>query len=184
MNSSFNPRTVLALVLFGALSFAALLWFIGKGDTGPGPDNGEAHAGGHGLTGYAGLAAMLGKQGYDVSLSRSRGQLDDEALLVLTPPIWADGEKIAQIIKDRRYTGPTLLILPKWYAFKLPLTAKGAKRGWGKQAIAACPEPTRTLRLLGKLFQQDGLTYACLTGNEDEPALSATCLFRVLAQRG
>ena len=51
-----HPRAVLGMVLFGALAFVALLYFIGKGDTGPGPDNGQAHALSHGLTGYAGLA--------------------------------------------------------------------------------------------------------------------------------
>ena len=88
--SAFRPRTVLALVVFGALAFVAMLWFIGRGDTGPGPDNGGAHAQGHGLAGYAGLVAMLEKQGYDVTLSRSSGRLDDESLLVLTPSAFTD----------------------------------------------------------------------------------------------
>ena len=139
MSGSFNPRTVLGIVLFGALSFVALLWFIGKGDTGPGPDNGAAHAAGHGLAGYAGLAAMLEKQGHDVSLSRSRTAYDGEALLVLTPPLGADAEEITKIIENRRFTGPTLLILPKWFTLGLPRTAEGVRRGWVK--LAAATEP-------------------------------------------
>ncbi|WP_126174781.1 DUF4350 domain-containing protein [Tsuneonella rigui] len=145
MSGSFNPRTVLALVLFGALSFVALLWFIGKGDTGPGPENGAAHAAGHGLAGYAGLAAMLEKQGYDVSLSRSPGQLEDEALLVLTPPTNADPDEIVKIIEARRYSGPTLLILPKWLAVPAPPRLSGARNGWVQLLGASAPGWTKKL---------------------------------------
>ena len=146
MSGSFNPRTVLGIVLFGALTFVALLWFIGKGDTGPGPENGAAHAAGHGLAGYAALAAMLEKQGYDVSLSRSPARFEEEALLVLTPPIWADADEISQIIENRRFTGPTLLILPKWNAWTLPASAKGAKRGWVRLAGSSEPQWTDELK--------------------------------------
>ena len=137
--SAFSPRTVLALLLFGALTFLAMLWFIGQGDTGPGPDNGAAHAQGHGLAGYAGLVAMLQNQGYDVSLSRSPGRLDDESLLVLTPSEWTDPDDIAEIIDGRRYTGATLLILPKWFAMPVPRTVKHAKKGWVQLLGAAAP---------------------------------------------
>lgn len=137
--SAFNPRTVLALILFGALTFVALLWFIGKGDTGPGPDNGGAHAQSHGLTGYAGLVAMLGKQGYDVSLSRSPGRLDDESLLVLTPSEWTDPDDIVEIIERRRYSGSTLLILPKWFTTRVPAKLMGERKGWVQLLGAAQP---------------------------------------------
>jgi hypothetical protein len=136
---AFSPRAVLGIVLFGALTFAAMLWFIGQGDTGPGPDNGQAHARGHGLTGYAGLVSMLQKQGVDVSVSRSPGRLDDESLLVLTPSAWADADDIAEIIDRRRYTGSTLLILPKWYAAKVPASLTGAKKGWVQLVGTARP---------------------------------------------
>ena len=130
MNGAFSRRTALGLIVFGALAFLAMLWFIGQGDTGPGPDNGEAHAAGHGLTGYAALAGMLEAQGLEVSLSRRPGRFGDEALLVLTPLHDADAGDIAEIIDERRYAGPTLLILPKWYAARLPARAKGARPGW------------------------------------------------------
>ena len=128
--SAFRPRTVLLLVLFGAAAFLATLWLIGAGKTDSGPDNGEAHAAGHGLAGYAALAAMLERQGHEVTISRNRARLDDEALLVLTPTIWTDADDLAAVIDGRRYTGPTLLILPKWYAARLPPTVRGARKGW------------------------------------------------------
>jgi hypothetical protein len=152
VRSAFNPRTVLALVLFGALTFAALLWFIGQGDTGPGPDNGGAHARGHGITGYAGLVSMLQKQGYDVSLSRSPGRYDDESLLVLTPSEWSDPKDIAKIIEQRRYAGATLLILPKWFATPLPADLKTAGKGWVQLQGAAAPGWT------GKMLEDQPMT--------------------------
>jgi len=140
VSGAFNPRTVLGIVVFGAIAFLATLWFIGQGDTGPGPENGQAHAAGHGLAGYAGLADMLEKQGYEVSLSRSRGRLDDEdTLLVLTPTAWSDGDDLREIIDGRRYSGPTLVILPKWFAAELPASTKGAKEGWVRLFGASKP---------------------------------------------
>lgn len=135
----FNPRTVLGLVLFGALAFFAMLWFIASGQTDAGANNGEAHAASQGLTGYSALAAMLKAQGYDVRLSRNPRALDKEGLLVLTPPLWADGKEIAKIAAERRYVGPTLLILPKWYAMRAPKNVIGAKDGWVLLGGAVAP---------------------------------------------
>lgn len=117
---AFSPRVVLGLLLFGAIAFAATLYFIGAGETSRGPNDGGSHAAAKGLTGYAALAEILEAEGHDVSLSRSPAALDDEALLILTPPTFADGEEIAELIGNRRYVGPTLLILPKWYAMEIP----------------------------------------------------------------
>lgn len=138
--SAFRPRTVLLLVLFGAAAFLATLWLIGAGKTDSRPDNGEAHAAGHGLAGYAALAAMLERQGHDVTISRNRARLDDEALLVLTPTIWTDADDLAAVIDRRRYTGPTLLILPKWYAARLPPTVRGARKGWVQLIAPTIPD--------------------------------------------
>ncbi len=143
--NAFNPRAVLAMVVFGALAFVALLWFIGRGDTGPGPDNGGAHAQGHGLAGYAGLVAMLQGEGYDVSVSRSPGRLDDESLLILTPSAWTDPDDISRIIDERRYSGATLLILPKWLAMPVPGKVKGSRKGWVQLLGASAPDWTGKL---------------------------------------
>lgn len=129
--SAFNPKVVLGLLLFGAIAFAATLYFIGAGETSRGPNDGGSHAAAKGLTGYAALVDILEAEGHQVSLSRNPGALDDEALLILTPPAFADGEEIAELIARRRYTGPTLLILPKWYAMEIPDTVPIEKEdGW------------------------------------------------------
>ncbi|WP_120716358.1 DUF4350 domain-containing protein [Tsuneonella amylolytica] len=146
---AFDRRTVLGLVLLGALAFVAMLWFIGQGDTDGGPENGQAHAAGHGLAGYAALADLLGRQGHTVSLSRNEGRLDDEALLILTPTLNADPDKLAEIVEDRRYVGPTLLILPKWFAFPLPAGTRGSKEGWVQ--LLAASKPGWAARLDGEI---------------------------------
>ena len=135
----FNPRVVLGLLLFGALAFFATLYFIASGQTGSGPNNGAGHAASRGLIGYSALADLLEAQGLDVSLARNPGALDDEGLLILTPPQSADGEEIAGIIAARRYVGPTLLILPKWNAVPVPQGLGEAKKGWVVLAGAAPP---------------------------------------------
>src|SRR5690606_38423170 len=81
--------------------------------------------------GFAGLVRLLEAQGHEVELSRSKTRLQDEGLLVLTPPIYADGERIAEVIRARRYDGPTILILPKWPAMEASgIPGVDARRGW------------------------------------------------------
>ncbi|MDB5723798.1 MAG: hypothetical protein JWQ16_552, partial [Novosphingobium sp.] len=94
----FSVRGVLALVVFGAAVFVALLWMIGAGMTAPSGNNGGAHAAGKGLTGYAALVKLLEQRGHKVSLSRSEATLDDPGLLILTPPADAKGADIAKIV--------------------------------------------------------------------------------------
>ena len=137
-SNPFSVGGVLALVLFGAVVFVALLWMIGSGLTGS-TNNGGSHAGGKGLTGYAALVKLLDQRGYQTSLARGEASLDDPGLLVLTPPQNAKGAELEKIVAKRRYIGPTLVITPKWKA--LPASgAKGAKQGWVMLAGTAAPE--------------------------------------------
>lgn len=130
-NATFNPRVVLGMLLFGALAFVATLYFIGAGETSSGENDGGGHAASRGLTGYAALVEMLESDGHEIALSRSKATLDDESLLILTPPHGADGEEIANLIDQRRHLGPTLLVLPKWYAFQAPAQLPvEAEEGW------------------------------------------------------
>lgn len=132
----FSPRAVLALVLFGAVVFVALLYMIGSGMTGS-TNNGGAHAGGKGLNGYAAFAGFLERRGYTVGRLRTPGRLDDPGLLVLTPPQFAQGKEIDAIVAKRRSVGPTLVISPKWYA--APSQGAGAKPGWVELAGTGAP---------------------------------------------
>jgi hypothetical protein len=131
-SSSFSPRAVLALVLFGSLVFVALLWMIGAGVDGREPNDGGAHVGGKGLNGYAAIADLLERHGFAVTRSRSEAALDDIGLLVITPLSDADPKKIDKVIEARRNIGPTLVILPKWQAIQLspgPANPQ-VRKGW------------------------------------------------------
>lgn len=110
----FSPRTVLGMVLIGALAFVALLWLLGT--EGGNTNNGGGHVGGRGLNGYAGLAALLDADGLEIRRARGKAALDQVGLLVLTPPADAKGADIAKIVDARRMIGPTLIVTPKWVA--------------------------------------------------------------------
>ncbi|OJW73054.1 MAG: hypothetical protein BGO57_13345 [Sphingomonadales bacterium 63-6] len=137
----FSARAVLGLLVFGALAFIAALWFMGSGQFDQKGNDGGGHAAGDGLNGYSALAELLEKRGHEVNTIRNAANLDPEGLLILTPPAHADVEEINRIITKHRYTGPTLLILPKWQAVKLPRnpTIK-AKDGWVALLGAGSPE--------------------------------------------
>jgi hypothetical protein len=126
----FSRRAVLAIVLLGAALFVALLWMIGSGSGMGSANNGGAHAGSKGLTGYAAMADYLDRRGYAVSTVRNEGALRRPGLLVLAPPAGADGGEIENIVSARRYIGPTLVITPKWLQFPAAGGEDGAKKGW------------------------------------------------------
>ena len=138
--SPFSPRTILAVLVVGAGAFLLFLYAIGAGWDVGSERNGGAHAAANGLNGYAGLVRLLEARGHEVSLSRSESRLQDEALLVLTPQTGADGERIAQIVEQRRYSGPTLVILPKWLAVESSqVSSLRAPKGWVVLGGATAP---------------------------------------------
>ena len=131
----FKLRAVLGLVLFGAIAFIAMLYFIGAGDTGRRGNDGAAHAAANGLNGFSGLAELLELEGFDVRTSRSPTGLQTSDLLILTPPMGTDPEEFSDILLARQYTGPTMVILPKWFAGPFPRilpdeVADQVKEGW------------------------------------------------------
>jgi len=132
-SSPFTRRGVLFLVLFGAAAFLSLIWMIGNGDGSREDNDGGAHVGGMGLTGFSALASLLEKQGYAVQRSRNEGAFARPGLLVLTPPQFVSAEEISKAIGKHRAEGPTLLVLPKWMAFQVPPLLKNKlkpKPGW------------------------------------------------------
>lgn len=136
----FSPRAAIALVVFGALVFVALLYMIGAGMTAGSTNDGGAHAGGKGLNGYAALAGYLEKRGYLVRRAQDAGVLDDPGLLVLTPAQWTEGAELEGIVAARRSSGPTLVILPKWIAVPLPMGTPNAPKGWVQLAGTQSPK--------------------------------------------
>lgn len=141
--SPFSPAAVLGLVGLGTALFVALLWMIGAGMVHGPMNDGGAHGASKGLTGYAGLARLLEKQGWQVSLARGEAELAQPGLLILTPPQEADGKAIDRIVQRRKHIGPTLVVTPKWRAMPIGgagAQAPGAKAGWVALGGAAPPE--------------------------------------------
>lgn len=141
--SPFRPAAIFMLVLVGAGAFLLLLYALGKGWTG---DEGSG-AGGHGLSrgldGYAGLVRLLDANGHSVELSRNPGAFDEYSLAVLTPPLWHDAEELQEVLDQRRYVGPTVLVLPKWHTMPIdPPSATKAEAGedWVRLEGANSPE--------------------------------------------
>jgi hypothetical protein len=144
--SPFTPRTLLAVIVVGAGAFLLFLYALGAGWDGGSEQDGGAHAGARGLNGFAGLVRLLEAQGHEVSLSRSEARLDDESLLVLTPQAGSDPNELAQIIANRRYSGPTLLILPKWFVLPASmLPGSDAPEGWVMLGGADAPDLTSAI---------------------------------------
>ena len=134
--SAFSRGGLLGLVVGGFALFLALLYLMGAGeDFGGERGTGQAHAASNGLNGYAGLVQLVEAQGYDVERSRSPEGLNTIGLLVLTPSAFADADAIDEILQDRTFVGPTLVIMPKWRAAppppQLPAEAREKfRRGW------------------------------------------------------
>ncbi len=135
-SSPFSRAGVLGILVVGAAAFLAMLYFLSVGDTGPDDsNNGQAHAAANGLNGFSALVELVKADGYSVTVSREQGKLETGDLLVLTPPSFTDPDELAQIIEDRQWAGPTLVILPKWNAtvanqFFEAETPEKVKDGW------------------------------------------------------
>lgn len=134
--AAFSRLGAFALVAGGFALFLAMLWLMGAdADFGGERGRGQAHASSNGLNGYAGLVRLVEAQGYSVDRSRNPETLKTRDLLVLTPGIYADAEEIGKILEERRFLGPTLVIMTKWWpgvpSPNLPPKVQAKfKRGW------------------------------------------------------
>lgn len=133
-NNPFSRATVLVLVLVGSLAFLGLLYGLGSGDFSRQDNNGEGHAASDSLIGYSALADVLTKTGNAVTLGRSAASFDDINLLIVTPSQYTNSEELSEMLDQRRYSGPTLIILPKWFTQPAP----DLKTGW-VQLLSAVP---------------------------------------------
>ncbi|MBS0482628.1 MAG: DUF4350 domain-containing protein [Proteobacteria bacterium] len=126
----FSPRATLALVVVAVIGFFALLWLIGSGLSEREANNGGSHAAAKGLTGYAAFAQYLGKRGWAVSLVKSHGAQNQPGVLVLTPPAQTDTKELGRVVERHRAAGPTIVIVPKWAAFRMPKLRPDVRDGW------------------------------------------------------
>ncbi len=125
-NSPFGRRSLIALLVVGSIAFLAFLYSIGTGSPGSGATSG--HAAAHGLTGYSALVKLMRASDVDTELLRAEEKLrNSEGLVVLSPEGYGEDE-LDQIIRNRQYVGPTMIILPKYSIEPLP----SQRRGWEK----------------------------------------------------
>lgn len=159
-DGAFSKFGVFALVAGGFALFLALLYLLGAGEN-LGSDastgGGQAHAVSKGLNGYAGLVQLIEAQGHDVERSRSRSGLETPGLLIIAPPPSAKPDEITKLLKQRAYTGPTLVIMSKWWALEPPQQLPAEVRekfkpGW---VILGAPQPSHWAEELGRPFAFD-----------------------------
>lgn len=133
---AFSRGGAFALVAGGFALFIALLYLIAAdADFAGERGRGQAHAASNGLNGYSGLARLVEAQGYRVQRARSAADLDTPGVLVITPGFSGEGKEVSEIITRRRFVGPTLVILSKWWTDRpapdLPPEAKEKfRKGW------------------------------------------------------
>lgn len=129
----FKRTTIIIMFAIGFAAFVALLYGLGAGDRLSSGNNGGAHGASNSLVGYKALATLLEKTGREVKLSRNAAAIDKPGLLILTPNAYAEAEKISEVIQERAYVGPTMIILPKWNVATTNLVGMESKKGWAQR---------------------------------------------------
>ncbi|VAV87553.1 FIG00483574: hypothetical protein [hydrothermal vent metagenome] len=130
-SNPFKRSTILIMFAIGFAAFVALLYGMGTGDRLASGNNGQAHGASNSLVGYTALVEILRKTGTKVQYSRSPAGMDNPGLLILTPGAYSDAEGLAQVMQDRSYIGPTMIVLPKWQVMPLPTLKKGWVERYG-----------------------------------------------------
>lgn len=114
----FSLPALLALVLVGTGTFLLFLYAIAMGWTGNDSMAATERADSNALNGFSGLADLLERRGHDVQVVRGRLHRDEAEwasdLVILTPGLASDPAELTAAIGERRYRGPTIVILPKW----------------------------------------------------------------------
>lgn len=129
-SNPFKRTTIIIMFVIGFAAFVALLYGLGAGDRLSSGNNGRAHGASKSLVGYKALANLLEKTGREVKLSRNAAGIDKPGLLILTPNAYAEADKLAEVIQERAYVGPTMIILPKWQVATTNLVGMESRKGW------------------------------------------------------
>lgn len=122
----FARSTVLLMLAIGFAAFLALLYAIGAGGALRPSNNGAAHGASVSSVGYAALARLLEQTGTEVAYGRSASGLQGQDLLIVTPGPGADPKALTALVLQRAFSGPTMIILPKWTTSR----EEGFTSGW------------------------------------------------------
>ena len=146
--AAFGRRGTFAMIAAGFVSFIILLAWMGTGT--PQGNNGGAHGLGKGISGYAGLVAMLNADGHRIEFNRMPNQLGGPELRILTPLTETDAKELArQLHNRRRAIGPTILIMPKWVTMPLQNDPRAAQNKTWLRMFGPPRAPTGWTTILG-----------------------------------
>lgn len=127
----FRGRTVLAMILVGVLAFVALAVLSVYAPSLRSGDDGGGHALSKSAVGYAGAVQLFRSMGDVVVVSRGDSPaVERNGLLIVTPDPRHDAAALRQV----RFNGPRLVVLPKWVTGPDPL-----RRGWVRESSIVPP---------------------------------------------
>ncbi|MFN3473635.1 MAG: DUF4350 domain-containing protein [Blastomonas sp.] len=163
----FARGTVLLMVAIGFAAFLALLYAIGAGGALRSGNNGAAHGASVSSIGYSALARLLEQTGTKVSYGRSPNALQQQDMLIVTPQISADPEELAALVNQRAFTGPTIIILPKWQV----MPEQGLRSGWVQldSPLLAIQAPQVLSRLAPARTRLEGMDEALIPAPSTPP---------------
>jgi len=117
---TFSPRTVLALVLVGIVSFASLAVLSAYAPEMRISQDPGGHALSSSAIGFRGTVVLLEEMGVPVEVNRQdprRLKADPQLVRILTPGWRSEGKDLAAFPTAKR----TLVVLPKWRAARDPI---------------------------------------------------------------
>lgn len=123
--AAFSARTMIAMVLVGVFAFSAFLWLASHAPQLERETQCRANVYSKCAVGFAGLAALVKNGGSPLVISRQKlPKGRSEGLFIITPEPGGTRD-----IAELGFSGPTLVVLPKWGAAPNP-----AHPGWGLKA--------------------------------------------------
>ena len=157
----FKPTTILALVLIGIFSFAALLALSGYADDLRKDVSGKATASSRSAIGYAGYVQLLKDMDYEVTMAANPAtaprKWKKRPLRIYTLVSAYQSRKLKDISKQEA----KLIILPKWRAWPKP-----SKPGWVEKLRTE--QLLDATRLSTQLEKADiSVTFTQAASNED-----------------
>jgi hypothetical protein len=114
---AFSPRTILALIAVGLVSFSGLVVLAAYAPELRSASDPGAHALSSSAVGFKGAVIMLQSEGVPAVVSRAPPKKNSPNLLILTPEMGANERSLEPFALQSR----KLIVLPKWMVMGQPL---------------------------------------------------------------